>query len=71
MWEPMLGQGEERAQRMARLVSDTPLGRFGTVEEVAAVAVLLASDEATYMTGTELHLDGGILAGSAGLPDGD
>lgn len=37
-------------------------------EEVAAVAVMLASDEATYMTGTELHLDGGLLAGSAGKP---
>ena len=71
MWEPMLGEGEARAGRMARLVSDTPLRRFGTVEEVAAVAVLLASDEATYMTGTELHVDGGILAGSAGLPHGD
>jgi NAD(P)-dependent dehydrogenase (short-subunit alcohol dehydrogenase family) len=69
MWEPMLGEGEERAGRMDRLVSDTPLRRFGTVEEVAAVAVLLASDEASYMTGAELHVDGGILAGSAGMPD--
>jgi NAD(P)-dependent dehydrogenase (short-subunit alcohol dehydrogenase family) len=71
MWEPMLGDDRERAGRMARLVADTPLRRFGTVEEVAAIAVLLASDEATYMTGTELHVDGGILAGSAGMPDGD
>jgi NAD(P)-dependent dehydrogenase (short-subunit alcohol dehydrogenase family) len=30
--------------------------------------VLLASDEAAYMTGTELHIDGGILAGSAASP---
>ena len=68
MWEPMLGSGPEREERIAALVADTPLKRFGTVEEVAALAVLLASDEASYMTGTELTLDGGILAGSAAAP---
>ena len=68
MWEPMLGTGPEREQRMAAFVADTPLRRFGTAEEVAAVAVLLASDEAAYMTGTELNIDGGLLAGSAAAP---
>jgi NAD(P)-dependent dehydrogenase (short-subunit alcohol dehydrogenase family) len=68
MWEPMLGTGPEREERMAQFVRDTPLRRFGSPEEVAAVAVLLASDEATYMTGTELNIDGGILAGSAASP---
>ncbi len=68
MWEPMLGTGPDRPQRMAAFVSDTPLQRFGTVDEVAAIALLLASDEATYMTGTELHIDGGILAGSVASP---
>ena len=50
------------------MVADTPLRRFGEVEEVAALAVLLASDEARYMTGAELTIDGGILAGSAVSP---
>lgn len=68
MWEPMLGSGPERAARMAAFVSDTPLRRFGTPDEVAAVAVLLASDEAAYMTGAELNIDGGLLAGSAASP---
>lgn len=68
MWEPMLGDGPDRASRMAACVADTPLRRFGTVQEVAALAVLLASDEVPYMTGAELHLDGGILAGSSGTP---
>ena len=68
MWEPMLGEGDERELRMAEFVSDTPLRRFGRPEEVAAVAVLLASDEASYMTGSELNIDGGILAGSAVSP---
>ncbi|MBH9537722.1 SDR family oxidoreductase [Novosphingopyxis sp. YJ-S2-01] len=68
MWEPMLGDGPEREERMAALVADTPLKRFGKPEEVAALAVMLASDEAAYMTGAELTLDGGLLAGSAATP---
>ncbi len=68
MWEPMLGEGEQREAAMAALVKDTPLQRFGEADEVAAVAVLLASDEASYITGTEMTIDGGILAGSAAAP---
>lgn len=68
IWEPMLGTGPDRDERMAALVADTPLKRFGMPEEVAAVAVMLASDEATYITGTELTIDGGLLAGSAASP---
>jgi NAD(P)-dependent dehydrogenase (short-subunit alcohol dehydrogenase family) len=68
MWEPVLGDGPERELRMAGFVSDCPARRFGRPEEVAAVAVLLASDEATYMTGAELHIDGGILAGAVAPP---
>ncbi len=70
MWEPMLGDGKDREARMAALVSDTPLKRFGTPQEVAALALLLASDDAAYMTGAELTMDGGILAGSAAAPGG-
>jgi len=68
IWEPMLGQGTERETRMAALVADTPLRRFGMPEEVAAIALMLASDEATYVTGTEVNIDGGLLAGSAATP---
>jgi NAD(P)-dependent dehydrogenase (short-subunit alcohol dehydrogenase family) len=64
----MLGGGSERETRMKEFVRDTPLRRFGLAEEVAALAVLLASDEARYMTGAELVIDGGILAGSTGAP---
>lgn len=67
-WEPMLGTGPQREANMAAFVSGTPLRRFGTPEEVAALAVLLASDEATYITGAEFHIDGGILAGAAASP---
>ena len=68
IWEPMLGDGPDREARMAALVADTPLKRFGEPSEVAAVAVMLASDEAAYMTGETLTLDGGLLAGSAASP---
>lgn len=68
IWEPMLGTGPDREERMAALVADTPLKRFGMPEEVAALAVTLASDEATYMTGAEINIDGGLLAGSAATP---
>lgn len=68
IWEPMLGSGPDRDSRMQALVADTPLKRFGMPDEVAAIAVTLASDEATYVTGTEVNIDGGLLAGSAATP---
>jgi 3(or 17)beta-hydroxysteroid dehydrogenase len=73
MWEALIGAndtegGRDREARMAAMVADTPMKRFGTVEEVAAIALMLASDDAAYMTGSEVHLDGGLLAGSAAAP---
>lgn len=68
IWEAMLGDGADRADKMAALVKDTPLKRFGLPDEVAAMALFLASDEATYVTGSEFDIDGGLLAGSAASP---
>ncbi|MDB6141406.1 MAG: short-chain dehydrogenase [Pseudomonas sp.] len=68
MWEPMLGDGPQREQNLQAFVKDTPLQRFGLPQEVAAVALMLASDEATYITGTEFNIDGGLLAGSSVTP---
>jgi 3(or 17)beta-hydroxysteroid dehydrogenase len=45
--------------------------RFGRPEEVAALCVMLASDEAAYMTGAELTIDGGLLAGAEVEPKVD
>jgi NAD(P)-dependent dehydrogenase (short-subunit alcohol dehydrogenase family) len=64
MWEPVLGTGPEREQRLRELVRDVPLGRFGTPEEVAALVAYLAADESAYTTGAEFVLDGGLLAGT-------
>jgi NAD(P)-dependent dehydrogenase (short-subunit alcohol dehydrogenase family) len=64
----MLGTDAGREKRMAALVRDTPLRRFGMPEEVAAMALFLAGDDATYVTGSEFNIDGGLLAGSAAPP---
>jgi NAD(P)-dependent dehydrogenase (short-subunit alcohol dehydrogenase family) len=44
------------------VVSQTPMGRAGQPEEIAQGAVFLASDESSFMTGSELVIDGGYLA---------
>ena len=44
-----------------RVLSRTPLGRFGEPSEVASVAVFLASDDASYITGQTIYPDGGRL----------
>jgi len=45
-----------------RIMSRTPLQRLGQPEEIAKVALFLASDDASYMTGTTVYPDGGRLA---------
>ncbi len=49
--------GEESIKVISNSV---PLGRFGTPDEVAKAVVFLASDDSSYITGTELFVDGGF-----------
>ncbi|MGW4794116.1 SDR family NAD(P)-dependent oxidoreductase [Nonomuraea sp. NPDC004297] len=52
---------------MERLTAWYPLGRIGTPADVAAAVLFLASDEAAWITGTVLRVDGGLSAGNARL----
>jgi NAD(P)-dependent dehydrogenase (short-subunit alcohol dehydrogenase family) len=70
------GRQEAEAQpAMTMMLEHTPLGRFGTSEELAAVVAFAVSDEASFLTGVDLLVDGGVCAAierlSAPLPGGE
>ena len=68
MWDAMLGEGEMRQKIIQDVEAGIPLGHFGDPADVAYAALYLASDESKYVTGIELNVDGGILAGSEAKP---
>lgn len=68
MWEPMLGSGVEREKRIAQITEDIPMRKMGLPEDVANAVLFLASDESKYITGIELTIDGGLLAGAGAPP---
>ena len=59
-WQDRVNQSPDPIQAKKDFIARQPMGRLGTAEEIAAVAVYLASDDATFTTGTTISVDGGI-----------
>lgn len=59
----LLAAADDPDAARAGLVARQPMGRLGAPAEIAAAALYLASDDAAFITGTELVIDGGLLAG--------
>jgi len=56
----LLASAEVGEERKKMISDNVPLGRFGTPDEIAKAVVFLASDDSSYITGTELFVDGGF-----------
>lgn len=62
IFEDYLRKGPDPSAELHRLLTFYPLGRIASPQDVAHAAVFLASDESSYITGTDLIIDGGLLA---------
>ncbi len=60
MNKEILEDEEKKKQEEMRI----PMGRIGRPEEIAKVALFLSSDDASYMTGTTVYVDGGLTLSS-------
>ena len=59
-WHESVNQSPDPIQAKKDFIARQPMGRLGTAEEIAAIAIYLASDESTFTTGTTFSVDGGI-----------
>lgn len=69
LWDAMLSENPEEKKETIKSIEDgIPIGHMGRPIDVAYAVVYLGSDESKYITGIELNIDGGILAGSSAAP---
>jgi NAD(P)-dependent dehydrogenase (short-subunit alcohol dehydrogenase family) len=58
-----MGRAEQKAHpRMDEMLKKTPLGRYGEAREIATVAAFLCSPAASFVSGSDIKVDGGVLA---------
>ena len=62
MLESMIQDAPDPEKARQTLIRQVPLKRIGTTDDVAKMIVYLASDESTFVTGTEMVIDGGVVA---------
>ena len=62
MWDAWLDEVDDRDATAQQVTSYQPLGRIGKPEEVASVIAFLASEDASYVTGATINVDGGVTA---------
>ena len=56
--------GTDGDKRQQAIIDEIPLGRFAHPDEIAGMVTFLASQQASYITGTAIPVDGGVIKGS-------
>lgn len=62
VWTPMTDHIYRQSDRIARMSARTPLGRLGMPDDIAAACLFLLSEDAAFITGIDLVVDGGLMA---------